>query len=152
MELICLGQIDVSLPFDQLQALYPRAMPLLAETGMITRRHRIYSVVVQPGDVLYVPPMWLHHVVTIQGEPAISVNAFYPSRVQSLMDRINSAPIPFEVTFADLRSVRPSVHVSPNPHARFCLIWLWSIGELGPRHTEGCSGAVHLPDHRAVPR
>lgn len=92
-----MSQIDVSLPFDQLQGLYPRALPLLAEAGIVTGQHRIYTVVVQPGDVLYVPAMWLHHVVTMQGEPAMSVNAFYPSRVQSLMDRINGAPIPFEV-------------------------------------------------------
>ena len=61
-------------------------------------------VYVRPGDVLYLPPFWMHRV-TVGGDSdygsdgggaAASANIFIPSHVSSLYHQLIRSPLPFE--------------------------------------------------------
>lgn len=45
-----------------------------------------------PGDVLYVPPLWFHHVQAIT--PSISVSVWSHANVTDLWTKASSVPLP----------------------------------------------------------
>ncbi|XP_065898446.1 tRNA wybutosine-synthesizing protein 5-like [Dysidea avara] len=54
----------------------------------------VYTAVLGPGDMLTVPPFWLHHVETL--EESVSVNVWSDSPEYATINDIYSKPIPFE--------------------------------------------------------
>mmetsp|Transcript_35687 Transcript_35687/g.93708 ORF Transcript_35687/g.93708 Transcript_35687/m.93708 type:complete len:469 (+) Transcript_35687:35-1441(+) len=58
----------------------------------------IFVAELGPGDVLYVPPGWIHHVVTSDDErgPSVSVNVFSDSVEREAFDALADLPVPFE--------------------------------------------------------
>ena len=57
-------------------------------------RTRPLEVMLNPGEVLYIPPYWFHCVVTM--ETSISLNVWSNSESFLVMEDIFSVPIPFE--------------------------------------------------------
>ena len=55
---------------------------------------RALEVVLQPGDLLYMPPLWFHLVESM--ELSISVNVWTDSEQTSLMEEVFSVPLPTE--------------------------------------------------------
>ncbi|XP_065896697.1 hypoxia-inducible factor 1-alpha inhibitor-like isoform X2 [Dysidea avara] len=52
------------------------------------------EIVLQPSDVIYIPPYWFHEVVTM--EPGISINVWSNSDTFLIMEEVYRAAIPFE--------------------------------------------------------
>eukprot|EP00040_Diaphanoeca_grandis_P031947 m.192405 g.192405 ORF g.192405 m.192405 type:complete len:472 (-) comp32465_c0_seq2:498-1913(-) len=52
------------------------------------------EAVVNPGDVLWIPPFWFHHVETVT--PAVAINIWTPSSAFSIMENAFALPLPFE--------------------------------------------------------
>ena len=48
----------------------------------------------QPGDVLFLPPMWFHHVTSIT--PSVGVNVFSPSTEAHIAAEMQQVPLPFD--------------------------------------------------------
>ena len=53
-------------------------------------------VTVRPGDILYLPPFWMHRVSVASSGGAASANIFVPSRVTELKNRLMQSPLPFQ--------------------------------------------------------
>jgi len=52
------------------------------------------EAVLEPGDMLYIPPYWFHHVETL--EMSIAINLFSDSFTSQYLDRMVSRKLPFE--------------------------------------------------------
>ena len=63
-----------------------------AGTYPLTSRVEAYSVILQPGDLLYMPPMWFHHVES--KSVSISVNVWTDSYQTSVMEEVFALTIP----------------------------------------------------------
>lgn len=59
----------------------------------------IYEVTLNPGDVLYLPPFWLHRVTSL--DVSISVNAWCPCPEFGLINRVTDVAVPFEAEWND---------------------------------------------------
>ena len=53
-----------------------------------------YEVVLNPGDILYMPPLWFHHVESL--DVSISVNVWTDSSQTSIMEKVFSLSVPHE--------------------------------------------------------
>ncbi len=62
-----------------------RDFPLAAKTEAV-------EVVLEPGDLLYMPPLWFHHVESM--ELSISVNAWTDSTQTVVMESVFALPLP----------------------------------------------------------
>ena len=74
--------------FDEFAADYDAAA--LEKSGVLSP----FVVTVGPGDVLYVPPFWLHEVQTLD-ERAVSYSVVSPSKAEYLFGQVLHAPVPF---------------------------------------------------------
>lgn len=61
-----------------------------------------------PGEVLYLPPYWLHSVITVK--PSISLNMWIDSEDFLLMEEVLSSPIPFEAEWDREKLVHAAKH------------------------------------------
>lgn len=59
------------------------------------------EVVLNPGEVLYIPPYWFHSVVTMK--TTISFNVWSQSEAYMIMENIYAAAIPFEEEWGRVR-------------------------------------------------
>jgi len=62
-------------------------------------------VVLNAGDVLYLPPYWLHHVVTTGAGEAMSVSLITESEPQALMRQVETYPLAFEIGWSRRKRV-----------------------------------------------
>jgi len=64
------------------------------EAFPLIKKVKALEVVLEPGDLLYMPPLWFHEVES--QSISISVNVWTDSSQTDLMMRIFSVPLPFE--------------------------------------------------------
>jgi hypothetical protein len=62
------------------------------ETFPLVERVQKYEVVLEPGDVLYLPPLWFHEVEALS--VSISVNVWTDSHQTELMEKVFTHPLP----------------------------------------------------------
>ena len=55
----------------------------------------IYVAVLQPGDVLYLPPLWFHEVVA-GTEMSMSVNGWTPAQGSMVVEQLFAVPLPHQ--------------------------------------------------------
>jgi hypothetical protein len=55
------------------------------------------NVTLSPGQVLYIPPFWYHHVTA--ESPSASVSVWSPSQAAAAKDNLELLPLPFEATW-----------------------------------------------------
>lgn len=60
----------------------------------LVRRVEAQEVVLEPGDLLYIPPLWFHEVESLS--VSISVNVWTDSQQTEMMERIFSLPLPLQ--------------------------------------------------------
>ena len=60
----------------------------------LVQKAEALEITLQPGDLLYMPPLWFHHVESM--EVSISVNVWTDSQQTEVMERIFSLPLPIE--------------------------------------------------------
>ena len=65
-----------------------------SELSDVIKRLNGIDIVVNPGEVLYIPPYWFHSVVTMK--TTISLNVWSQSEAYMRMEDIYAAAIPFE--------------------------------------------------------
>lgn len=70
--------------------------PLLAEPIMLGAG---IEIVVNPGDVLYLPPFWFHQVESL--DTAISINTWFNSPYVEKMDKAWDEALPFAADWSD---------------------------------------------------
>ena len=80
-------------------AAFPRAAGVMAKARI---------VILEPHDVLFIPPLWLHHVTALD-ELTLSVNVFSHSDEQAVFDELFALAVPFEASWmeADASGRRP---------------------------------------------
>lgn len=61
------------------------------------------DVTLRPGEVLYLPPFWMHRVVAVND--SISVSTWTPSPEQAAKDEALAAPLPFDDGWGGRRTV-----------------------------------------------
>ena len=72
-------------------AAFPRAAGVMAKARI---------VILEPHDVLFIPPLWLHHVTALD-ELTLSVNVFSHSDEQAVFDELFALAVPFEASWMD---------------------------------------------------
>ena len=77
-------------PLDPADAAQRAAFPRYAAAA----ESLAHSVLLQAGDVLFLPPFWAHHA-ECQRE-CVSVNAWFASADMSVMAEVDALPLPFE--------------------------------------------------------
>jgi hypothetical protein len=88
--------------------------PLFLKHIGTSTRTQLQAVSVVPGDVLYLPPFWMHRVhVQPRGNsnPAASANIFVPSRVGALREKMFSLPLPFKEEWIGSAQAPTAVHM-----------------------------------------
>lgn len=60
----------------------------------LVQKAQAVEVVLEPGDLLYMPPLWFHHVESL--DVSISVNVWTDSQQTEVMEGIFSLPLPTE--------------------------------------------------------
>ena len=60
----------------------------------LVQKAQAVEVVLEPGDLLYMPPLWFHHVESL--DVSISVNVWTDSQQTEVMEEIFSLPLPTE--------------------------------------------------------
>ena len=95
-----------------------RGFPLVSKVEAV-------EVVLQPGDLLYMPPLWFHHVESMS--VSISVNVWTDSKQTGLMEKVYSLALPTDS------------HVWPSPHTKAIAtsLLLFSVME-GVCHARKC--------------
>jgi hypothetical protein len=98
-------------------------------------RKAALEVILQPGDVLYIPALWAHHVTALHG-PSVALNVFYrhlavdmyPSKdlygnadplaasnamksLDALMDSLKQLPQDYRVFYAGVASAKLENHL-----------------------------------------
>ena len=68
----------------------------------------ILEVVLNRGQVLYIPPYWFHCVVTL--EPTVSLNVWSQSDTFLAMEDVYAQPIPFEEVWGRVKLMRVMQH------------------------------------------
>lgn len=53
----------------------------------------VYEITLEPGDVLYMPPLWFHHVESMS--TSISVNIWTDSQQTTIMESVHGLIVPF---------------------------------------------------------
>ena len=66
------------------------------ERFALVRKVEAVEVVLGPGDLLYIPPLWFHEVESLS--VSISVNVWTDSQQTELVERIFSLPLPLDYT------------------------------------------------------
>eukprot|EP00002_Diphylleia_rotans_P007974 TRINITY_DN17633_c0_g1_i1.p1 TRINITY_DN17633_c0_g1~~TRINITY_DN17633_c0_g1_i1.p1 ORF type:complete len:506 (+),score=88.60 TRINITY_DN17633_c0_g1_i1:43-1560(+) len=70
----------------------------------------VYRADLKPGDVLYLPPYWFHHVVAIDN--SMSVNVWCDSAEYTISSAIWQSPLPFEESWdTATRSQKVSAYI-----------------------------------------
>ena len=85
-------------------------------------REAALEVILQPGDVLYIPALWAHHVTALQG-PSIAVNVFYrhlPTEMYPSKDLYGNAdPVPAAEAMKLIDSAMESLKKLPHDYKVF---------------------------------
>lgn len=68
------------------------------------------QVELEPGQVLYMPPFWFHHVTALT--PSVSLNVWSTSRAGVLSEAVQDVALPFDARF----------HPLPSPHTPHSLL------------------------------
>lgn len=84
-------------PYPFLHPSHAQAQVNLSDPGDIkmfplTRRLEAYQVILRPGDLLYMPPLWFHHVESLS--VSISVNVWTDSDQTAIMEEVFALPLP----------------------------------------------------------
>lgn len=77
---------------DTLPFLHPYATKAVRDVLTLGPRVRGWEAVLDPGDVLYIPPLWLHDVTALS--PAVALAVWSPSRDDGLSDALLAMGIP----------------------------------------------------------
>lgn len=85
------SQIDLS-GGETLRARFPRFCGVAGMTAVLS-----------PGDVLYLPPFWFHHVTA--RSLSISANVWFQSDAFAAVERIFHAAIPFEAEWDEVQAL-----------------------------------------------
>lgn len=64
------------------------------EKFSLVKRVQAVEVILEPGDLLYLPPLWFHEVESLS--VSISVNAWTDSHQTELMEKVFSHPLPLD--------------------------------------------------------
>jgi hypothetical protein len=91
------------------------------------------EAIVEAGDVLYIPPFWIHDVFTIQ--PAMSIAVWSPSRDNGLSDALIELGLPVADRKASLRR-----------QLRIVCLWLGALLDAGLPGDEQAAGALVRDD------
>ena len=93
-------------PYPFLHPSHAQAQVNLSDVGQLelfplAGKTRALEVILQPGDLLYMPPLWFHHVESM--ELSISVNVWTDSNQTAIMEDVFSTPLTEVVESADRR-------------------------------------------------
>eukprot|EP00040_Diaphanoeca_grandis_P002122 m.20604 g.20604 ORF g.20604 m.20604 type:complete len:588 (-) comp13004_c0_seq1:46-1809(-) len=84
------AQVNLNADFESQRSQFP----FLPREGISA-----YVADLGPGDVLYIPPLWLHHVTTI--ESSISMSVWTPFAGSDLYDKIlKEQPLPIQLSWS----------------------------------------------------
>ena len=78
----------------------------------LVRKVQAVEVILEPGDLLYIPPLWFHHVESMN--VSISVNVWTDSQQTEVMETVFALPLPvneIKWTDAHVRAVGTSILV-----------------------------------------
>ncbi len=79
------------------QAQVNASNPENVERFKLVRKVEYLEVILEPGDLLYIPPLWFHEVESLS--VSISVNVWTDSHQTELAERIFSLPLPFDSNY-----------------------------------------------------
>jgi len=110
-----------------------------------------YEVVLNPGEILYIPPFWAHEISTWDESAALSLSVVSPSWEESLLGKAQWTPVPFKglesKTQRKVGTQMLLVHLlsrvsplgTPAIFSKFVYESRWS-GLLGKRERRECFG------------
>ena len=65
------------------------------ENEINQNEHVILEALLEPGDVLYIPPLWYHKVINLNTY-TVAVNIWFYTQIHDKMDAMWSVSIPIE--------------------------------------------------------
>ena len=85
-------------PFPYLHPSHAQAQVNLSNTEDVklfplVQKLESYVVILEPGDLLYMPPLWFHHVEAL--DVSISVNVWTDTKQTNIMEQVFNINIPF---------------------------------------------------------
>lgn len=86
------------------------------------------QVVLHSGDVLFIPPLWLHHVTSLTCSAGI--NVFSPSVEGTALNAMLSVPLPFEQQWTMEHTITALVSLLAEVVSRFGTTWSWGTAAV----------------------
>lgn len=85
------AQVDLNAPYEAQHKLFE---------GYTKGRILAYEAILKPGDVLYIPPMWFHHVTSLS--ESVSLSVWSPYEASEIYNKLlEEYPLPIKSSWED---------------------------------------------------